>query len=111
MSGKRTRIMYVECKTDRNDSGGARICRVSFSHSGRTVYYRGLKLQRSTATVSGGNYIDINSGLEYWVSGPKRNGQDRHWAGSGVVRIDQDVVDEYWNEIRGCQVPDSPFET
>ncbi|MEM9646821.1 MAG: 1-deoxy-D-xylulose-5-phosphate synthase [Planctomycetota bacterium] len=111
MAGKKTRIMYVECKSSNSDPGRARICRVSFSNSGRTIYYGGLKLQRSTQTVCGGNVVDISSGQEYWVSGPKKNGHDRHWAVGGVVRVDSDVVDKYWRDIRGRRVPDDPFTT
>jgi hypothetical protein len=101
--------MYIECKTNRNDRGGARIRRVTLSKTGRTIRYHGLVLQRGGG--SGGNYQDVNSGLSYWVSGPKKNGQDRHWAGVGPVYIDQDVVDEYWREIRGCEPPENPFLT
>jgi hypothetical protein len=104
-----TRIMYVECKTDRNDRGGARIGRVTFSKTGRTIRYRGLQLQRGGS--SGGNYHDLKTGLDYWVSGPKKNGQDRHWAGTGPVYIDEDVAEEYWREIRGCEPPETPFLT
>ncbi|MEM7312414.1 MAG: 1-deoxy-D-xylulose-5-phosphate synthase [Planctomycetota bacterium] len=111
MAGKKTRIMYVECKSSGTHCGGARICRVSFSNSGRTIYYGGLVLIRAGSTPNRGNYIDENTGLEYWVSGPKRNGRDRHWAGGGPVRIDQNVVDEYWRDIRKCNVPDNPFVT
>jgi hypothetical protein len=50
-------------------------------------------------------------GIEYWVSGPKKNGRDRHWAGSGPVTIEADVVDEYWREIRRCEPPQNPFVT
>ena len=50
-----------------------------------------------------GNYVDVKTGVEYWVSGPKKNGGDRHWAGSGKVQIDADVVDEYWRDIRQCK--------
>ena len=56
-----------------------------------------------------GNYADVNTGLEYWVSRPKRRGGDRHWAGGGVVRVEPDVVDEYWRDIRRCSPPDNPF--
>ena len=105
-----TRIMYVECKTGRNDCGRARIVRVTFSKSGRSIRYRGLLLQRCN-DPHGGNYFDANTGLAYWVSGPKKNGQDRHWAGGGPVYIDQDVVDEYWRNIRGREPPENPFLT
>ena len=47
-----------------------------------------------------GNYYDMETGDEYWVSGPKSNGRDRHWAGSGPVEIDVDARQEYWTEIR-----------
>ena len=48
-------------------------------------------------------YFDVKTGEEYWISGPKKNGQDRHWAGSGPVEIDPDVAEEYWKDIRGCE--------
>ncbi len=111
MAGKKTRIMYVERITLLNHNGSASIGRVSFSKSGRTIYYRGKTLQSLRGSGIIGNYVDVNSGVEYWVSGPKRNGQDRHWAGKGVVKIDAEVVDEYWREIRGCEPPEDPFET
>ena len=85
-------------------------CRIPGAQS-TTVYYGGLVLKRVKWALNHGNYIDANTGLEYWVSGPKRNGQDRHWAGGGPVRIDSDVVDEYWRDVRRCDVPDNPFVT
>jgi hypothetical protein len=100
MAGKNSRIMYVECKSTGGHSGGARICRVTFSKTGRTIYYRGLVLKRTTWTLFHGNHVVENTGNAYWVSGPRRNGQDRHWAGGGMVRIDPEVADEYWVSIR-----------
>jgi hypothetical protein len=88
--------MYVELKTGFNDDGPAWIGRVRFSKTGRTLYYRGWRLQ----SLKGGggmfaNYSDIDTGDEFWVSGVKKNGQDRHWAGHGPVDIDEDVAEEY----------------
>ncbi len=105
----RTQIMYIECKTGRSDRGGARIGRVTLSKTGQTLYYRGLVLQSLRGRGAGANYHNVNTGLDYWCSRPKKNGQDRHWAGSGAVAIDADVVDEYWREIRGCEPPDNPY--
>lgn len=105
-----TRIMYVECKAN-GDRGVARICRVRLSKTGRTLYVGGLKLQSCRGSGIQGNYFDTETGIEYWVSGPKKNGQDRHWAGGGVVRIDPDVVDEYWRDIRQSAPPENPFVT
>jgi hypothetical protein len=101
--------MYVECKGSADHRGRARICRVRFSQTGKTIYVGGLKLQRGSGIY--GNYFDIETGIEYWVSGPKRNGEDRHWTGGGEVRIDPEVVDEYWRDIRQCEPPDDPFVT
>ncbi len=109
MARKKSRIMYVECKASEDHRGGARICRVTFSQSGHTIYSGGRVLRRIKRGGVYGNYEDANTGLEYWVSGPKRNGEDRHWAGGGPVRVDPDVVDEYWRDIRQSDPPENPF--
>lgn len=36
---------------------------------------------------------------EYWVSGPRKDGQDTLYP--GVVEIDEDVRVEYWRDVRG----------
>jgi hypothetical protein len=59
------------------------------------VYYRGKQLERIPGGGIAGNHVDTETGEEYWVSGVKRDGQDRHWAGSGNVEIDEDAADEY----------------
>ncbi|HEX8074863.1 MAG TPA: hypothetical protein VF545_07765 [Thermoleophilaceae bacterium] len=50
-----------------------------------------------------GNYSDVDTGAEYWISGCKKDGSDRHrFARQGEpVEIDEDVREEYWREIRG----------
>jgi hypothetical protein len=68
-----------------------------------------MMLTRASGVV--GNYVNPQTGIEYWVSGTKKNGEDRHWAGGGKVHIEQDCVDEYWREIRKCEQPENPFET
>jgi hypothetical protein len=89
----RPRVMYVELKTGYADNGPAWIGWVKFSKAGATVYYRGKALGRGHGVS--GNYFDVETGEEYWVSGVKKNREDRHWAGSGPVLIDPDAVDEY----------------
>ncbi|ETW93073.1 MAG: hypothetical protein ETSY1_40850 [Candidatus Entotheonella factor] len=93
--GQRSRILYIEQKSGYHDNGPAWIGRVTFSKSGQTLYYRGLQLQRLKGGGVAGNYYDVTTGEEYWVSGVKRDGADRHWAGSGLVHIDEDVREEY----------------
>lgn len=95
--------MYVELKTHSNgydDKGPAWIGRVKFSKSGRTIYYRGKKLQRTKGEQGIGNFVDLETGEGYWISGPKKNGKDRHWGLGCPVNIDDDVREEYWTEIR-----------
>jgi hypothetical protein len=87
------RIMYVELKSGFSDDGPAWIGKVKFSKSGQTVYFNDKGFKK----ISGisGNYMDIETGDEYWISGVKQNGEDRHWAGTGKIQIDRKVIDEY----------------
>ena len=101
MSKAKTRIMYIEDKSDGLD-GPASIGRVTFSKSGRTIYYGGRTFQ----TLGGGgfkaNYFDVETRSEFWISGPKQDGTDRLYSGSPFpVEVDPDVADEYWKKIRG----------
>jgi hypothetical protein len=87
-------IRYIELKSGYEDDGPAWIARVLVSKSGRTVYFNGKALKRSTQVVSG-NYYDVETAEDYWVSGVKKKGGDRHWAGRGKITIDAGAIDEY----------------
>jgi hypothetical protein len=91
----RKELRYVELKTGYDDNGPASISWVTINRTGKTVYYRDPILARARGGGGKGNYYDTKTGEEYWVSGVKRNGEDRHWAGSGPVEIDDDARDEY----------------
>lgn len=91
----RSRIMYVELKSGYNDDGPAWISRVYFSKTGQTVYFHGKTLRHVGRGRSPFNHVEVETGEEYWISGVKKNRQDRHWAGSGLVEIDPDVREEY----------------
>ena len=86
------RIMFIELKTHgggHDDNGPAWISRVRFSKTGKMVYWRDKKLQRRQRIC--GNHVDAETGDAYWISGPKRNGEDRYpWAGE-KIRIDPDT--------------------
>lgn len=86
--------MYLEQTTGFSHDGPAFIGWVAFSKTGRTVYYRDFVLRRWQGLVVG-NHIDVATGDAWWVSGIKKNGQDRHWAGRGPVLIDEDAQAEY----------------
>ena len=87
-------LRYVELKTGYHDDGPAWIGYVSASRSARTIYFNGQAFRRSSRGTSG-NYYDLETGSEYWISGVKRRGGDRHWAGSGKITIEAAAVEEY----------------
>ncbi|MCA9250632.1 MAG: hypothetical protein KDA54_05820 [Phycisphaerales bacterium] len=92
------RIMYIECKPDAL-AGPARIGRVTFSNSGKTLHYGGKQIQSLKGNGYKANYFNIETNVEYWISGCKKKGDDTLYP--GVIEIDDDVREEYWAEIRG----------
>jgi hypothetical protein len=96
----KSRIMYIENKSG-GLSGSARIGRVSFSKSGRTLYYDGRSFQSLKGAGYKSNYYDLETGEEYWITGPRRDGRDRLYGEATHVEVDDDVREEYWSVIRG----------
>ena len=114
-------LRYIELKSGHSDNGPAWIAYVTPSKTGRTLYFNGrglMKLKGQRRGESGGNYVDMETGESFWVSGVKLNGQDRHWAGSGKVLIEASAVTEYLKTIKAttldtsrCEVTDSIRQT
>lgn len=95
-----TRVMWIENKSAGDGlAGPARIGRVTFSRSRRSIRYRGRRLMPLKGRGFKANYYHPESGDEYWVSGCRRDGRDALYA-TDVV-IDGDVQREYWLDIRG----------
>lgn len=90
----RSRIMYIESKSD-GIEGDAVIGRVYFSKSGKTLYYRGLRFQSLKGAGFKANYFETESGDFYWISGPRKDRNDRLYGGNRGVLIDNDVREEY----------------
>ena len=86
-------LKYIELKTGHSDDGPAWIARVSFSKTGRTLYFNGRELQRWNGIS--GNHVDVQSGEEYWVSGVKKSGTNRHLCGRGRIMVQRDVLAEF----------------
>jgi len=97
-------IKYIELKTGYSDNGPAWIGKVRLSKSGNTIYFND-KAFRKFQGISG-NYYDVETLEEYWISGVKKDGSDRHWAGRGKIAIERAVVEEYL-EITGQKAIDS----
>jgi len=91
--GLKRRLMYVENKDGLIDGVNARIGYVTFSKTGKTIYYRGRELLKAQGIR--GNFLDVGTREEYWVSGVKKRGSNVHWAESASVRVDEDAVTEY----------------
>ncbi|MCU7930153.1 MAG: 1-deoxy-D-xylulose-5-phosphate synthase [Candidatus Thiodiazotropha sp. (ex Codakia rugifera)] len=91
--------MYIECKGNDGIVGVARIGRVKYSKSGKSVHYRGRTYETLSGTGFKSNYIDVESGVHYWISGCRKDGRDALY--STTAEIDEDVLEEYWSEIRG----------
>ena len=103
-------IKYIELKSGFGDNGPAWIGMAEFSKSGRTVYFNGKALKNSNAQGIAGNYFDIENGDEYWVSGIKKNGTDRHWTGGGKIMIDKNIVELYLSLVDFNVVDKNRFE-
>ena len=96
--------MYIEHKSNgpHDDRGEARIGRVTFSKSYKSIHYNGKTFQRSH-DAGCGNYVDVETGDCYWISGAKKDGTDRYyWGKLAPVWIDEDVREEYWTTIRNA---------
>lgn len=89
------KIMYIELKSGYSDNGPACIGKVEFSKSGQTIYFDNKAIKKLKTPGIGANHFDIVTGDEYWVSGVKKNGTDRHWAGGGKIMIDRKSIDDY----------------
>jgi len=95
--GHKTRIMYIEYKGG-DIVGPARIGRVTYSKTGRTIYYDGKTFASLKGQGFKANFCDVESGEQYWISGCKKDGADGLY--STTVEVDEDVREEYWVEIR-----------
>jgi hypothetical protein len=101
-------LKYIELKTGHSDNGPAWVARVRASKSGRTIYFNGKALKR--AHLPSANHYDIANQEAYWVSGIKKDGLDRHWAGSGKVAIEAGVVKEYLRVTGSTELDLTRFE-
>jgi hypothetical protein len=91
--GLKRRLMYVENKNGMIDGANARIGWVSFSQTGRTVYYSDLQLLKARGVR--GNFVNLATGDEYWISGVKKSGSNVHPCEHASVAIDEDARAAY----------------
>ena len=60
-------LMYIELKTGYSDDGPAWIGYVKTSKTKKTIYFNDCAFQKYNGGCS--NYVDIETGDEYWISG------------------------------------------
>ena len=90
--------MYIESKSGDGIVGSARIGRIKYSKSGKSIHYRDKTFQTLRGRGFKANYFDIETGEEYWISGCHKDGRDGLYG--TFAEIDKDVQNEYWTNIR-----------
>jgi|SRR6185312_2510548 len=113
-------LRYIELKSGYADNGPAWIGYVTPSKTRRTLYFngRGLMKLKGARRWDSGNYVDMETGESFWVSGVKKNGEDRHWAGSGKILVEAAALSDYLKVIGAksldrsrCEVTDAIRQT
>ncbi|MGD0901505.1 MAG: hypothetical protein ABR924_01060 [Terracidiphilus sp.] len=69
-----------------------------------------MKLKGQRRGEMGGNYVDMETGESFWIFGVKKNGEDRHWAGSGKVLVEAAAVSEYLQAVGSTTLDKSRHE-
>ena len=97
-------------KSGFSHNGPAWIGLVSFSKSGKTVYFDGKAFQRIGSDRMRGNYYDIETGNEYWISGVTKDRLDRHQFGKGKIFVEKRILKEYLQIIKLTELPKTDYE-
>ena len=106
----KTELKYIELVNGFSHDGPAWIGLASFSKSGKTVYFDGKAFQRVGSDRTGGNFYDIESGNEYWISGVKKDMTDRHKFGGGKIFVEKRILNDYLQTIGETELPKSGYE-
>jgi hypothetical protein len=106
----RNEIRYIELKSGFSDNGPAWIGLVSFSKSGKTIYFDGKAFQSLNGKGINGNYFDLESGDEYWISGIKKDMSDRHKFGGGKILVEKRILNDYLKIINKSELSISDYE-
>jgi hypothetical protein len=94
-------LKYIEKKTHAHD-GPAWIGYVKESHTGATLYFNGKAFKKIHGGGVLGNYQDVETLEEYWISGAQKDGDDRRHVGSGRVYIEAAALEDYLH-LRGLK--------
>ena len=84
-------LKYIELKSGYSGNGTAWIGYVEYSKSGKTMYFN----DKAFGGNGHGGCSDIETGDIYWITGVKKDGNNRHRFGSGIIQIEKDAIQEY----------------
>lgn len=107
----KTEIKYVELITGYAHNGPAWIGLITFSKSGKTLYFNGKAFQRIGSSRTMGNFYDIETMEEYWISGIKKDLCDRHKYGSGKIYVEERILEDYLKLVKLEKLNKKDFET
>lgn len=77
--------MYVELILDFSHTGPAWIGHGEINRSRKTIYFNGKVFGKGRGRI--GNYVDIDDGNEYWISGIKKMGRTDIGPGMGKFKL------------------------
>ena len=86
-------LKYIELKTGYSNNGPAWIALVETSKSGETVYFEGKALKKARGSGILGNFFDAETGDEYWISGVKKQANNRLKSSISKIMLDMNAVE------------------
>jgi hypothetical protein len=99
------RIMYVQLKTGYGtDRGPSWVGWVRFSKTWQTAYFHGRTLRRWPGGLVRGNFYDVETDEEFWLSGPKRDRTDGRYS-HAPPEVDEDARRPYEEFLSGAPLP------
>lgn len=98
------RVMFVQLKSGYGaDRGPAWISVVRFNRTWKTAYWQGKTLRRSPRLFDG-NFVDVETADEYWISGPHRDRADTRYS-NVTPAVDDDARAAYEAFLSGAPLP------
>jgi hypothetical protein len=95
-------LKYIELKSGYSDNGPAWIGYVEYSKSGKTTYFN----DKAFGGNGHGGCSDLETGEIYWITGIKKDGNNRHQFGSGIIQIEKTAIEEY-ESLTGINISDN----
>ncbi|WP_111768153.1 hypothetical protein [Nakamurella deserti] len=97
------RLMFVQLKSGHDtDQGPSWITWVDFNRTWKTARFHGRELRRFQGVR--GNFADLDTREEFWLSGPKRDRTDARYSAARPT-VDPDAAAAYAAYLAGGRLP------